>query len=62
MTYQGLFGIEATDLSSLHPGMDRAEVEDVLGSPEETDQWHQGAKVHYDYEWVRTFNPPKRFG
>ncbi len=48
MTYQGLFGIEATDLSSLHPGMDRAEVEGVLGSPEETDQWQQGAKVHYD--------------
>ncbi len=50
MTYQGLFGIEATDLSSLHPGMDRAEVEGVLGSPEETDQWYQGAKVHYDYD------------
>ena len=50
MTYQGVFGIEATDLSSLHPGMDRAEVEGVLGSPEETDQWQQGAKVHYDYD------------
>ncbi len=50
VTYQAVFGIEATDLSSLHLEMDRAEVEDLLGSPEETGQWDQGTKAHYDYD------------
>ncbi len=56
MTYQGLFGIEATDLSSLQFEMDRAEVEELLDSPEETEQLDQGSKAFYDYD--RGYIPP----
>lgn len=50
VAYQAIVGFEATDLSTIEPGVDRSAVEDLLGDPIKVENSDAGVTAYYTYD------------